>query len=171
MADPFLGQISIIGFRYAPENWAFCDGQKMPISQHMTLYSLIGSAFGGDGKTYFNLPDMRGKVPIGAGGSYDVGNTGGSEEVRLSQSEMPAHTHKLIGINAPGTKNGPGLKKENMLANNQKCNFFDTASETTVLLQPDSCGNMGGGSLHNNIQPSMGLNFIIATSGQYPVHS
>ncbi|MDD5597018.1 MAG: tail fiber protein [Victivallaceae bacterium] len=170
MADPFLGQISIVGFKYAPQGWAFCNGQQMPMAQHITLYALIGKTFGGDGKTYFNLPDMRGKVPIGTGGGYKIGDTGGSEEVRLNKADLPAHTHKFFGINAPGTKNGPGLNKDNMLANNQKCNFFDFASETTVLLQPDSCGNTGGGDLHNNIQPSMGLNFIIAITGRYPTY-
>ncbi|MDD5698330.1 MAG: tail fiber protein [Victivallaceae bacterium] len=168
MAEPFLGQIAIVGFDYAPEGWAFCDGQKMAISQQQSLYALIGNTFGGDGKTYFNLPDLRGKVPVGTGGSYRLGNTGGSEQVGLTGEGLPPHTHKFCGIDAPGTKNGPGKKKDALLANEDNKDFFASEPTELVSLQPDSVSMAGKGDPHNNIQPSLGLNFIIALTGMFP---
>ncbi|MDD5698336.1 MAG: tail fiber protein [Victivallaceae bacterium] len=169
MADPFLGEISIVGIRYAPRGWAFCDGQQMAISQHTPLYSVIGTVFGGDGRTYFNLPDLRGKVPVGTGKDCPIGEKGGSEQVVLTKDCLPVHTHPFYGINAPGTKSGPGKDHNTMLANDDNTDFFDSSPKNIVLLRADSVSNTGGNIPHYNLQPSLGLNFIIALEGIYPV--
>jgi microcystin-dependent protein len=171
MAEPFLGQISIVGFDFAPRGWAFCDGRSMSIVQNPTLYSLLGTIYGGDDKKTFNLPDMRGKVPIGISKDYPAGNTGGVDQARVSLSEMPAHTHKFYGVDVPGTRSGPQLNKQNLLANSGSRDFYDTSAESTSFLKPDSISKIGESVSHKNIQPSLALNFIIALDGTYPTKS
>ncbi|MDD5698333.1 MAG: tail fiber protein [Victivallaceae bacterium] len=168
MADPFLGEISIVGINFAPDGWAFCDGQQMMVIQQSALFSLLGTAFGGDGKTYFNLPDLRGQAPVGTSNNYGIGLRGGSDQVALTMATMPFHTHTFYGINAPGTKNGPGTNRDRMLANDDNTVFFSSDLTDTVLLPPDSCSPAGANGAHNNIQPSLVLNFIIALEGAYP---
>ena len=168
MAEPFLGQISIVGFDFATKGWAFCDGQTLKIVQNPTLYSLIGTTYGSDDKSTFKLPDMRGKVPIGTNSDYPIGNTGGSEQARVSLSEMPVHSHKFYGVDVPGSKSGPQFNKQNLLANSGSRNFYDTSAESTSFLKPDSIGKIGESASHKNIQPSLALNFIIALQGVFP---
>jgi len=170
MADPFVAEIRIFGFNFAPTGWAFCDGQLMPIAQNTALFSLLGTTYGGDGKSIFALPDLQGSAPMhpdqGPGLSlHDLGETGGSETVTLLQSEIPAHSHtmraatqdpadvKLVNPNASF-----GLSQEGPL-------YQDTQNAT---LAAQALPPTGGSLPHTNMMPYLVLNFCIALQGVFP---
>ena len=156
--DPFVAEIRVFPFNFAPKGWAFCDGQLLPISQNTALFSLLGTYYGGDGKSTFALPDLQGSAPLdqgqGAGLSdYFIGQSGGSQNVTLLQSEMPIHNHQAQGV-ATGNQWGS-------LANGY-------ATTITTTLAPSAITNNGGSQPHNNMQPYLVLNFIIALQGIFP---
>jgi len=171
MSDPFVAEIRIFPFNFAPKGWAFCDGQLLPLSQNTALFSLLGTMYGGDGKSTFALPDMQGSAPLfwgqGAGLSlYDEGQIGGSETVSLLESEMPSHAHQASG----GTGNGPTSPANNT---------WGAGSGRTpppVYVNGSPNVNMAGATVapagssfpHNNMQPYLTLNFCIALQGIYP---
>ncbi len=181
MADPFIAQIMIFGGNFAPRAWAFCDGQLLPIAQNSALFSLVGTTYGGDGRTTFGLPEMRGRVPIHSGnGSAGPGLTprqwgqrGGSENETLSTAQIPSHNHSVT------------MRADSRSGNtdNPAGNIISTGSGTT-LFRPNSArddvdmasdaltqNNIGGGQSHNNMQPFIAVNYIIALQGIFPSRS
>jgi microcystin-dependent protein len=173
MADPFVGQIALFGFNFAPKGWAFAAGQLMPISQNTALFSLLGTNYGGDGKSTFGLPNLRnGLTPIGAGqgpglSQYFIGETGGSETVTLLTSEMPSHNH-LIGVNnqtANFTAPAQALLSD---GKNTFKAYLPAGTAFNQQLKPAAIGIAGGGQPHENRQPFLTLNFCIALQGVFP---
>jgi len=169
MADPFVAEIRMFGFNFAPKGWAQCNGQLLPLSQNTALFSLLGTTYGGDGKSTFALPDLQGSTPLHPGQGpglslYDLGQQGGTEFVTLLQSEMPLHTHGFIA------------SEEVVNANNAGDNFFgagETRYAAPANLTPVGANGLGltiaGGSLpHNNLMPYLAVNFCIALQGVFP---
>jgi len=167
MSEPFLAEVRIVGFNFAPRGWAFCDGQILPINQNQSLYSLLGTTYGGDGRTSFALPDLRGRTPIHEGSSngtnHTLGQKSGSETVTLSAAEMPSHDHALNATTANGDQPIP---VGNALAAFN--NGYLGGSPTTVQLASGTVANVGGGQGHDNMQPYLALNFCIALQGLFP---
>jgi microcystin-dependent protein len=167
--DPFVAEIRIFGFNFAPKGWAFCDGGILPISQNTALFALLGTTYGGNGTANFALPNLQGRVPMhpdqGPGLSlYDLGQTVGVETVTLTTSELPAHTHALQGVNAAATESDPtGLALA--LPSTLGAKAYATGTPTGAGA-PSSI--FGGGQPHNNLQPSLVLNFCIALQGVFP---
>lgn len=167
--DPFVGEIQIFAGNFAPRGWAFCNGQLLPISQNTALFSLLGTNYGGDGRSTFALPNLQGVVPIqwgqGAGLSdYVIGETGGQDTVTLLTSEIPSHTHQLKGTTDTGNTNSPS---GNVLGENAGGvnNYSDSTNSSMNALT----ANTAGSSLpHNNMQPYLTLNYIIALQGVFP---
>ncbi len=169
MADPFVAEIRIFGFNFAPKGWAFCNGQILPISQNTALFSLLGTTYGGNGQSTFALPNMQNRAPMfwgqGPGLSVrDLGETGGSDTVTLLQSEIPMHSHTMNGLNDSGLQSNPGGALS-ARANIYKAN---PGSSPVVQMNSNAVGMTGGNLPHNNLQPLLTLNFCIALQGVYP---
>jgi microcystin-dependent protein len=169
MADPFVAEIRIFPFNFAPKGWAFCDGQILPLSQNTALFSLLGTTYGGDGKSNFALPNMQGNAPMHPGQGpglslHDLGEIGGSETVSLLESEIPAHTHSLPASNQVGTDRTP---QGEVLARSAGMNLYK-ASGSIVMLADQAVTPAGGDQPHNNMQPYLTLNFCIALQGVFP---
>jgi microcystin-dependent protein len=170
MADPFVAEIRIFPFNFAPRGWAWCDGQLLPLSQNTALFSLLGTTYGGDGKSNFALPDLQGRAPMhpgqGAGLSlHDLGETGGSETVSLLESEIPSHSHSTSASTADGTDQSPVGEK---FATGVGPIVQYAAPGALTQLSPNSLTPAGGDQPHNNMQPYLTLNFCIALQGVYP---
>ena len=171
MADPFLSQISIFPFNWAPRSYSHCDGQTMAVGQNQALYSLLGTNFGGNGTTTFALPDLRGRVPVHPGdfGVDSIGQKGGLEEVTLSIKEMAAHTHAVMATTTQGDSYNP---EGRILADSEPTQTPDTplycGRNHLVPLSGECLDAVGGDQSHNNIQPSLVINFCIALAGVYP---
>ena len=162
MADPFLSEIRLMSFPFAPQGWAQCNGQFMAINQNQALFSLLGTTFGGNGQTTFALPDLRGRVPIHVGVGHTLGERGGEEVHTVTQQEIPAHTHAMSAANVPAATNvGTGA----FLA--QIANAYTPAANLTALAAGE-IGAVGGGQAHANMQPFLALNFSIALQGIFP---
>jgi microcystin-dependent protein len=172
VADPFVAEIRIFGFNFAPKGWAFCDGQLLPISQNTALFSLLGTMYGGDGKSTFGLPDMQGNAPMffgqGQGLSlYDEGQVGGVPFVTLLDSEMPIHQHALMANSSPGDLPTPSPIRS--LARSAPFIYKTPAGNPPLAaLAPQAVGITGGGQPHNNMMPYLTLNFCIALQGVFP---
>src|ERR1700748_612469 len=169
--DPFVAEIRIFGFQFAPKGWAFCNGQLLPISQNTALFSLLGTTYGGDGKVTFGLPDMQGNVPLNFGQSstgtlYDLGQISGSQFVTLLQSEVPSHNHGVqsVAANFPGTSNVVG---GNSYAKSAQGNAYIPPT-TLVSMNPQTTTFVGNNQPHNNMMPYITLNFCIALQGVFP---
>jgi microcystin-dependent protein len=171
MADPFVAEIRIFPFNFAPMGWAFCDGQVLPISQNTALFSLLGTTYGGDGKSTFALPDLQGRAPLfwgqGPGLSLrDLGEEGGSTTVSLLESETPSHSHTMMASTSPASSR---LPEGNALARSRGGNAYQTnANQNLVSMAPESLTPIGGDQPHNNMQPYLILNFCIALQGIFP---
>ena len=165
MSEPFLGEIKIISWNYAPKGWAFCNGQFLPINQNQALFSLLGTMYGGNGQTTFALPDFRGKVPIHVGAGFTQGQTGGEQAHTITMSEMPAHFHFANASNSDATTNSPSGTA--VLANSKGAAIYAGPSSLGAML-PTILSNVGGSQAHNNMQPYLVLNFIIALQGIFP---
>lgn len=176
MASPFVGQLMIVPYNFAPREWAFCNGQVISIAQNTALFSLIGTTFGGNGQTTFALPDLQGRVPIhwgkGSGlSNYVLGQKGGEEQVTLQSFQMPAHTHSF----APPARSGPADSQSPV--NNVPAHEIDStiatysSDPTDSAMRPGNSGVTGGNQSHSNIQPYLALSFIIALEGVYPSRS
>ncbi|HEX8147858.1 MAG TPA: tail fiber protein [Pyrinomonadaceae bacterium] len=167
MADPFVAEIRMFGFNFAPTGWAMCNGQLLPISQNTALFSLLGTTYGGDGKSTFALPNLQGSVPVHPGQGpglslYDLGQQGGAEYVTLLQSEMPVHSHGFVGSEEVVNANEPG---GNWFGAGET-RYADPAALTTLNFQSIS---VAGSSLpHNNMMPYLVVNFCIAMQGVFP---
>jgi microcystin-dependent protein len=170
MADPFLAEIRIFPFNFAPKGWAWCDGQELPLTQNTALFSLLGTIYGGNGHTTFALPDMRGSAPMHPGQGnglslHDLGETGGTDTVTLLESEMPAHAHTLRADTADaGDTNDPGASS----AFAQSANGTLYQGNSNATLAPEAIAPAGGDGAHNNMQPYLTCYFNIALQGVYP---
>lgn len=172
MSEPFLAEVRIVGFNFAPRGWAFCDGQILPINQNQSLYSLLGTTYGGDGRTSFGLPDLRGRVPMHVGASngtnHREGQKSGEETHTLSAAEMPQHNHTLEATNDSANQPSPlGHLPAQVTAG---VDFVYSSGNTNlnVTLNAASIANVGGGQAHNNMQPYIAVNFCIALQGLFP---
>jgi microcystin-dependent protein len=169
MADPFVAEIRIFPFNFAPTGWAWCDGQLLPISQNTALFSLLGTTYGGNGKSNFALPDLQGRTPMHPGQGpglslHDLGETGGSDTVTLLESEIPAHSHTLRGNNTLGDSPMPTGHALARYANAYQQN----TTQNLVAMAPESLPPAGGDQPHNNLQPYLTCYFCIALQGVYP---
>lgn len=169
MSEPFIGEVKMFGFSYAPSGWALCDGQILQITDHYSLYALLGVTFGGDGQTTFALPDLRGRVPVHMGIGYYRGNKGGVEAVPLAHTQLPIHTHAVKGTTA-NADTGEGATTRG----------FATSTGDSVYGAATGLVNMengviepfeGGGQAHNNVQPIQVINYCIAMDGLFPPRS
>src|SRR5438552_1508032 len=163
MADPFLGEIRMMGFDYPPQGWSLCNGAFLAINQNQALFSLLGTTYGGNGQTTFALPNMQGRVPIHFGQSFIVGQVGGEENHTVNQSEMPQHIHTLNATTVnTGITNQPAAGL--MLSQSSGASLY-CAPTNTVAMAPSSISNVGGSQAHSNQQPFSVLNFCIALQG------
>jgi len=169
MADPFVAEIRIFPFSFAPTGWAFCNGQLLPLSQNTALFSLLGTTYGGDGKSNFALPDLQGSAPIHPGQGpglslYDLGESTGTETVTLLQSEIPVHSHSLIASASDGVSTSPSGQ---LMAQGVGVSAWGTNAPNTQFA-PEALAPAGGNLPHNNMQPYLMLNFCIALQGVFP---
>ena len=172
MPDPYMGQVEMFAGNFAPRGWALCDGQLLSISQYQALFSILGTIYGGDGRTTFGLPDLRGRVPVhpGAGPGLSPrtpGQKGGEERVTLTKDQMPAHNHLMYVNNAVGNA---GLPANKVLATEAKTDkdYGDLPAPPSYTLDTNCISNAGSGQSHDNMQPFLCINFIIALEGVYP---
>jgi microcystin-dependent protein len=173
MSEPFVGEIRMTGFNFAPRGWALCNGQLLPIAQNQALFALLGTTYGGDGRVSFGLPDLRGRVPVHQGDGpltspYVMGQAGGTETVTLTTPQIPAHTHGLAGFNGSPTTNNPSgafIATAQTPAGDGVNSF---APSTNAALSPASISASGGNQPHSNIQPYLCVNFVIALTGIFP---
>lgn len=164
MAEPFLSEIRIMSFNFAPKGWALCNGQLLPINQNQGLFSLLGTTFGGDGRVNFGLPDLRGRVPIHVGSGHTLGERAGEQAHTLSIAELPQHTHVLSGTSTAGTQIIPA---GNLLATSNVPLYHAPDSNQTAMAA-GVVANVGGSQAHLNMQPFLVLNFCIALQGIFP---
>ncbi len=170
MADPFVAEIRIFPFNFAPRGWAWCDGQLLPISQNTALFSLLGTTYGGDGKSNFALPNLQGRAPMHPGqgpglSRHDLGEAGGSETVTLLESEMPAHSHALLASNEIGEDRkavGEAMARSTGGA------LYGPVPASPVALASAAVPPAGGGAPHNNLMPYLTFYFCIALQGVFP---
>ncbi|NUN96067.1 MAG: phage tail protein [Candidatus Omnitrophica bacterium] len=165
MAEPFLSEIRIMSFVFAPKGWALCNGQLLPINQNQGLFSLLGTTFGGDGRVNFALPDLRGRTPIHVGSGHTLGERGGEQAHTVSIAELPEHVHVVNASGSPATTNTPDSTL--YLAQSTGDNAWGPASNL-VAMSPSSILNTGGSQAHLNMQPFLTLSFCIALQGIFP---
>lgn len=168
-SEPFIGQIQFFPYNFTPRNWSFCNGQLLPISQHTALFSLIGTIYGGDGRTTVALPNMQGRSPVHAGRgpgltSRRMGERGGTEQVTLTSLQIPAHNHSLRATNNRGNQTNPGA--HTLAKDGRDKTYSNTAPNT--LMHSSAITSTGGGQAHNNMPPFLAVNCNIALQGTYP---
>jgi microcystin-dependent protein len=164
MSEPYLGEIRLFGTTFAPKGWAFCEGQILPIAQNQALFAILGTTYGGNGQTTFALPDLRGRVPIHFGGTYQLGTAQGEAAHTLTVNEIPAHNHLVQGSTNAASNPAP---TNNTWANS--ANLYGAAATTTM--NPAAIANAGGSQAHSNMQPYLALNFCIALTGIFPTRN
>lgn len=167
MADPYIGEIRMFAGNYAPVGWLFCDGQLLPISGNGALFNVIGTYYGGDGTSNFALPDLRGRAPVHQGNGFGLTSRGGTELVTLSASQIPAHTHQMLGSTALAASNNPQGNIPASLPAGGVASAYQTL-QSQVPLDPTTVAPSGGSQPHENMQPYLCLNFIIARVGLTP---
>ena len=166
MAAPYLGELRIFSFSFAPRGWALCNGQLLPINQNQALFSILGTTYGGNGTTNFALPNLQGRVPMHTATAYPLGSTGGEDSHQLTAAEIPGHTHQANGSTKPAnTRSITG----NVWATTST-NQYAMGSATTNL-NPAAIADTGSGAAHENRPPMLGLNICIALTGIYPSRS
>ena len=164
MAEPFLSEIRIMSFSFAPKGWALCDGQLLPINQNQGLFSLLGTTYGGDGRVNFGLPDLRSRVPIHMGSGHTLGEKGGEQAHTLSISEIPTHTHAM---NATSDNGDLIIASGNQLAGSPS-QLYQAPDNNLAAMNAGSVTSIGGSQAHENMQPYLVLNFSIALQGIFP---
>jgi microcystin-dependent protein len=176
MSEPFLSEIKLVSFNFAPKGWAMCNGQFLPINQNQALFSLLGTTYGGNGQTTFALPNLRGRLPMHMSSSHTLGEAAGSSGVTLNVQQLPAHNHTLSAHNAaPGVVNGNLGAATKVFAQglaivtggNQPVNIYGTGTMNQGMSSA-SITNTGGSQAHNNLMPYLVLNFVIALQGIFP---
>jgi microcystin-dependent protein len=174
MADPFVAEIRIFPFNFAPKGWAWCDGQLLPLSQNTALFSLLGTTYGGNGKSNFALPDLQGRAPMHPGQGpglslHDLGESGGSKTVTLLESEIPAHSHALSASNAASDEEGQKSPASAAPGSQQNSNpLYASLASNLVAMAPESLAPAGSDTPHNNLMPYLTFYFCIALQGVFP---
>jgi microcystin-dependent protein len=168
MSDPFLGQISITAFAFAPKGWALCNGQLLSINQNQALFSLLGTQYGGDGRVTFALPDLRGRAAVHAGGGVPPGQRAGAEWVALNVSQMPSHSHALKATSDLANASVPGNALPAARARGGPTMYASGTGGQAVAMHPDTVAAAGGSQPHDNMQPYGVLSFVIALQGIFP---
>ncbi len=163
MGQPFIGEVRLVGFNFAPVSWNLCDGSSKSISAYTPLYTLIGTTYGGDGVQNFNMPDLRGRIPIHQGGGYVMGAAGGAESVTLTTAQLPAHNHSYMA--SPNTTGNVSTAENNFLASGAKIYTKEVPSDAANAAWLTTAG---GSQSHDNRQPYQVLNWIIALEGIFP---
>jgi microcystin-dependent protein len=166
MSEPFLAEVRMVGFNFAPRGWAFCDGQTLPINQNQSLYSLLGTTYGDDGRTSFALPDMRGRAPLHEDGQHPLGQKEGEETVALSSAQMPSHSHTPHALSDDGDTDEPSTSA--LLGQAGEDIYSNVSPENAVMMYQNTIGVSGGGIGHDNMQPFLAINFCIALQGLFP---
>lgn len=164
MPQPYVGEIRMFAGNFAPAGWMFCSGQILPISEYDTLFSLIGTTYGGDGQETFALPNLQSRVPIHQGNGFILGETGGAEEITLTVSQIPAHTHPMVATAGAGSASSP---QNNVLAATVG-NIYSGMTGMQVNMSAQAVSSVGGSQPHNNLQPYLCVNFIISLFGIFP---
>jgi microcystin-dependent protein len=167
MAEPFISEIRIMSFVFAPKYWALCNGQLLPINQNQALFSLLGTTFGGDGRVNFALPDLRGRTPIHVGSGHTLGERGGEQAHTLSISEIPTHTHILNASSSAASTNIP-VAMSTGWGNSSPNQVYNSAGGNLVAMGSSVLSSLGGSQAHLNMQPFLVLNFSIALQGIFP---
>jgi microcystin-dependent protein len=164
MAQPYVGEIRMFAGNFAPAGWMFCEGQLLPISENETLFNLIGTTYGGDGQSTFGLPDLRGRLPIHQGNGFVLAETGGVEEITLTISQIPAHSHPFLASTSPAESAMPA---GNVPAESSQLALYmdDTPNQP---MNAQSITSTGGSQPHNNFQPYLCVDFIISLFGIFP---
>lgn len=164
--EPFLGEIQLFPYEFAPKGWAFCEGQLLSVAQNQALFSLLGTYYGGNGSTTFALPDLRGRAPVHVGNSIQLGQKGGEEAHIVTVNEMPSHTHQAKSITETGGSLSP---KDAVWAGNTSTDTY--SSNINVLMNSSALSTTGGNQAHPNMQPYIVLNYCIALQGIYPTRN
>jgi microcystin-dependent protein len=165
MSEPFLSEIKIMSFNFAPRGWALCNGQLLPINQNQALFSLLGTTYGGNGQTTFGLPNLQGRVPIHMGGGHTLGEAAGEFNHTLSLTELPTHNHAAQASSLDGDQPSPvGF----LLAGTATAQLYSSSASNLTALFPGTIANAGGSQPHTNTQPFLTLNFCIALQGIFP---
>lgn len=165
MSQPYVGEIRMFAGNFAPAGWMFCEGQLLPISEYETLFNLIGTTYGGDGQSTFALPDLRGRIPLHFGNGFTLAETGGAETVTLTVSQIPAHSHPLIGSTGAGIQQSPvGF----LPAASNSVSMYKVPTAALVAMDPQAIGSTGGSQPHNNFQRYLCIDFIISLFGVFP---
>jgi len=164
VAQPYVGEIRMFAGNFAPAGWMFCEGQLLPISENETLFQLIGTTYGGDGMSTFALPDMRGRLPIHQGNDFILAETGGAEEITLTVSQIPAHSHSLLASGELAQQSNPANR---LLARSTNSDPY-ASDPPTIALSAQAIGSIGGNQPHTNFQPYLCVNFIISLFGIFP---
>jgi microcystin-dependent protein len=175
MSTPFLSEIRIMSFNFAPKGWTMCNGQTLPINQNQALFALLGTTYGGNGQTTFQLPDLRSRIPISMGSGHVLGERGGSESVTINVSTMPGHLHQFVASNAAATQGPTGRAPSGAAVApaaaapppGTAVNVFGTGA-ANLSFAADALTPTGGSQPHNNIEPFLALNFCIALQGIFP---
>jgi microcystin-dependent protein len=165
MSEPYIGEIRMVGFNFAPQGWAVCDGSSRPIAEYEALFNLIGTTYGGDGQATFNLPDLRGRLPVHPAAAQVIGQSGGQEAVAVSTNDVPAHTHPAAAVTAAGNQSSP---VGNVWAATTGGTNLYSSSVGTATLNPGAVSQAGGNQPHDNLSPYVVLNFIISLFGVFP---
>jgi microcystin-dependent protein len=166
MAEPFLSEIRIMSFIFAPKGWALCNGQLLPINQNQALFSLLGTTYGGNGQTNFALPNLQGRTPIHIGNGHTLGESAGEQNHTVNQSEMPTHVHVLQASTQAGNASPPS-PVGNVFADSAPSLGYNVGT-TPVTLNANTVTNVGGSQAHLNMQPFLTLSFCIALQGIFP---
>jgi len=162
MATPFLGEVKIVSFNFPPKGWAFCNGQLLPINQNQALFSILGTTYGGDGRVNFALPDLRGRTPVYVGNGIVLGERSGEENHTLNTTEMPMHNHLVNATTTAANQFDP----TDLFMAKPTANIY--AATNNLIATGMQVTNTGGSQPHNNLQPYLVLNFIIALQGVFP---
>jgi microcystin-dependent protein len=165
MAEPFIAEIRIMSFGFAPKGWATCDGQLLPINQNQALFSLLGTTYGGDGRVNFGLPNLQSRTPIHMGSGHTLGEKGGEQAHTVSISELPTHVHTANAANVVPTAGNPSSAR---VLSQSKGAFLYAAASNLQAMAPNTLANTGGSQAHLNMQPFLTLNFSIALQGIFP---
>ena len=164
MAQPYVGEIRMFAGNFAPTGWMFCEGQLLPISENETLFQLIGTTYGGDGQSTFALPDLRGRLPLHQGNGFILAETGGAEEITLTVSQIPAHSHPLLASAEVGNDPNP---QGGLYAESSAISLYQSVSPSSAMA-PAAVGSTGGSQPHTNLQPYLCIDFIISLFGIFP---